>query len=173
MKRKASVRRKIGNVVSVPLGNGRFGFGWVLKEPLVAFFDFSSDNPAPPVAEVIRKPVAFRICVMKVALTSTWPVIGHADIPVELQEEPWFFMQDDISGALSITRDGDERVPADLEQCESLECAAAWSACHVEQRLRDHFAGVPNSSVEFFRPIEPALAAHGGKARRIRESLRR
>jgi hypothetical protein len=61
-----------------------------------------------------------------------------------------FFKQDPISGELSIYweewRDGSwHEEPATLDECAELERAAVWDPVHVEGRLRDHFAGTPNT----------------------------
>jgi immunity protein 26 of polymorphic toxin system len=137
----------------VPLGDDTYGYGLVLKDPLFAFFDFRSTMPPPPVEEVVRKPVAFRVCVMRYVITKgLWPVIGHVDVPAQLLAEPEFFKQDPMTGALSITKDGGDERPATLEECRRLECAAVWEAVHVADRLRDHFAGRPNKWYESTRP---------------------
>jgi hypothetical protein len=143
----------VGDVVSIPLGDNRVAFGWVLKEPLLAFFDYSCDTSAiPAVSEIINKPIAFRIDVMNHAVTrGRWPVIGHATVPDKLLQTPWFFKKDIISGELSITQTGAEEIPATYEQCKALERCAVWDPEHVEDRLRDHFAGRPNVWVESLR----------------------
>lgn len=90
-------RRSVGNVVAVPLCGARFGFALVLDEPLVAFFDLVSQNK-PPVAEIVRHPVLFRIRVTNYAVTKgIWPVLGHAEVPSELRASPSFFKQDPIN----------------------------------------------------------------------------
>lgn len=142
-------RRKAGDIVAIPLGDGTFGFGWVLTEPLVAFFDHRGPRPDERAEEVARTRIAFQIWVMNQAITSgRWRVVGHAEPQLGLDAAPWFFMQDPVSGRLSMTRDGGERVPALPAQCVALECAAVWEPQHVEDRLRDYFAGVPNRWVE-------------------------
>ena len=143
-------RRKVGDIVAIPLGEGRVGFGWVLEEPLVAFFDYSTDaDHIPAVQVILRAPIAFRILVMNHAFTrGTWPVIGHAQIPDELATSPWFFKKDLISGKVTLTQTGAEEVPAENNEWEHLECAAVWEPFHVVDRLQDHFAGRPNKWVE-------------------------
>lgn len=41
--------------------------------------------------------------------------------------------------------------PATPEECAVLERAAVWDPGHVEDRLRDHFAGQSNKWVESLR----------------------
>ena len=42
--------------------------------------------------------------------------------------------------------------PASPSEIEGLECAAMWEPHHVEERLRDHFAGVPNATCLALKP---------------------
>jgi hypothetical protein len=143
----------VGDIVSIPLGQDRYAFGWVLEEPLVAIFDYLSTESAPPVDLVARHNVAFKIWVMNHAFTKgTWPTIGHKELGDAEREKPYFFKQDPISGSLSITRDGSEETPASQEEVIGLECAAVWEPSHVIDRINDYFAGVPNRWVTSLAP---------------------
>ncbi|MBK8252950.1 MAG: immunity 26/phosphotriesterase HocA family protein [Polyangiaceae bacterium] len=148
-------RWRVGDVVAIPLGeSGQVGFGLVLKAPLMAFFDASVPTGREPSAEqILRYPVAFKIWVMRKPLVSgEWPRLGSVEVPDALMEEPWFFMQDALNGKITITKTGAEQFPPEPGQVDNLECAAVWSACHVVDRLQDHFAGRPNKWVESARP---------------------
>ena len=146
MSQKRRVKRRPGDVIAVPLGSGRLAFGLVLEERLVAFFDGEAGVGAePPLEELVRWPVAFRVWVMNQPIKDgSWPVIGRAPIPTELRELPSFFKQDAISKKVTITRTGAEERTPEPGEAESLEPAAVWSANHIEDRLRDHLAGRPN-----------------------------
>ena len=153
MSSKKKVRRRVGDVVAIPLGDGSYGFGRVLRTPLVAFYDLRKSNISE-LQDVLCAPVAFIVAVMKYALNDgDWPVIGYAPLEEALMKEPLFFKKDGISGSLSIYRDSSGVfTPASREQCEGLECAAVWDRCHLVDRLIDHFAGRPNKWVESMRP---------------------
>jgi hypothetical protein len=85
--------------------------------------------------------------------TGRWPKVGTAPIPEALRGRVARFMQDAITKRLSISQDGGVTSrPATLDECRKLERLAVWSAEHVEDRLRDHYAGVPNKWVESLRP---------------------
>ncbi|WP_240309345.1 immunity 26/phosphotriesterase HocA family protein [Sphingomonas ginsengisoli (ex An et al. 2013)] len=126
----------------------------VLKEPLIAFFDRLFLRDQPEHFEVGGLPVAFTLMVMNHAVTSRrWPVVGSADIPEELRFSPKFCKQDELSGILSIYHEIPELAPlyeryASPGECIGLETAAVWEPEHVEDRLRDHFRGLPNKWVE-------------------------
>jgi len=117
-----------------------------------AFLDARSVAPLPP-AEVASHPVLFRLWVMRSAYGGgRWPKIGAAPVPQALMRPVGRFIYDVIAKRFSITEDGGvSRRPASLAECEPLECAAVWSAQHVEDRLRDHYAGVPNKWLESLR----------------------
>ncbi|QIF04269.1 Imm26 family immunity protein [Roseimicrobium sp. ORNL1] len=103
------------------------------------------------VSAVLESTVVFKIWVMNKATRSgRWPVIGHIPLSDELLKPVAFAKQDVISKAFCIHVGGKE-VPASIEECRNLECAAVWSAEHVEDRLQDHFEGQPNKRVESMR----------------------
>lgn len=154
MKAKRRSKREVGDVISIPLGDGRTAFGVVLDEPLVTFFDICVANERfPSASEIAQKPVAFRVWVMnKPIVDGTWPVIGHVAVPAHLLEPPLFFKQDPISGRVTVGHTASEELLPEHGQLEYLERAAVWSANHVVDRLRDHFDGRPNKWVESMRP---------------------
>jgi hypothetical protein len=147
------IRRNPGDVIAIPLGDGTFGFGRVLREPLIAFYDLRSSNLLR-LEEILCAPVFLTLLVMNYPITSgSWPVIGNAPLPNELLKEPLFFKKDPITGALTVYRDSTgEEVPATREECKELECAAVWEPHHIADRLQDHFANRTNKWVESMRP---------------------
>lgn len=152
--RKKSVRRRrLGDFVAVPLGGGEYGFGRVLEEPLFAFYDFKSKS-IPPVDEIARARVLFKIWVMNYAVTDgDWPIIGNRPLEETLCERPRFFKRDPINGKYSIYLMGESvELPATKDECNELECAAVWEPEHVADRLRDYFQQVPNKWFEMLRP---------------------
>lgn len=147
-------RRKTGDIVKVSYAEQSYSLGLVLEEPLIAFFDKAYANEADWAAGGHLGGHLFTLMVMRSAVTSgRWPVVGKTDIPNHLQAPPKFAKQDAFTGQTFIYQVIPELAPlyerpATREECEGLEIAAVWSAEHVEDRLRDHFAGVPNRWVE-------------------------
>lgn len=153
MAKRNKVARTVGDVVAVPLGDDSYGFGLVLAEPLMAFYDFKSDK-VPPLRDVVAAPIAFSVWVMNYAVTDgVWSIVGHLPNDELPSMDPLFFKKDRISGKLTVYRGGnDVEVPATREQCSGLEAAAVWNPEHIADRLRDHFLGKPNKWVESMRP---------------------
>jgi hypothetical protein len=140
-------RRVIGAVLRVPLGKRYHAYAWTLVEADFAFFDLRAESVVP-VEEVVRHPIAFRVAVHKSAwVTGRWQRVGKVEPPADVLAPVPTFIQDPLSGRFSIYVLGDIR-PATREECLGLERCAVWEAEHVEDRLRDHFAGLPNTWVE-------------------------
>lgn len=146
-------RRRVGDVVAIPLRGGRVGFGIVLREPLVAFFDLmAKEDQLPDIETIVRSPVLFKLWVMNHAITrGEWPIIGHVDPTPELAESPKFFVQDALDGSLTVKTTGGQETPATREEVSGLERAAVWEPQHVVDRSNDHFAGRPNKWAESLR----------------------
>lgn len=103
-------------------------------------------------------PVLFVLPVMNKAITSgRWPTVGRRPLTDAERTTPVrFCKQDPITGSLSVAwvdpvSSEYRTIPASREDCEGLEREAVWSPEHVEDRLRDHFAGRPNKWVESLR----------------------
>lgn len=92
---------------------------------------------------------------MKSALMSgRWPVVDYRPLEPELLSPVDYFIKDRLTGQYSIYRSSDGHTrESNFEECKGLEAAAAWEAEHVEDRLRDHFAGRPNAWAEQLRAV--------------------
>jgi hypothetical protein len=142
-------RRTIGDVVAIPLESDWYGFGRVLDEPLIAFYDCRHKGYDLSISAITQCPVLFSIWVMNKAVTQgIWQVIGNMPVEAKLSNKPWFYKKDLISGKLYKTRGGTEEILTIKDDCVGLESAAVWSPEHVVDRLNDHFAGRPNKWVK-------------------------
>ncbi|WP_082523438.1 immunity 26/phosphotriesterase HocA family protein [Ensifer sp. Root31] len=136
-----------GDFVVIKLKDDAYCFARVLREPYLAFYDACSRETLK-IEELVSRKVILKLAVMNRAVTSgRWQVIGHLPLEEELQVPIKTFKQDAISQKLYVYVDGQER-PATRDECEGLERTAVWDPEHVEDRLRDHFAGVPNKWAE-------------------------
>jgi hypothetical protein len=141
-------KRVIGDIVRIDLGDGFHGYARVLEEALFAFYDCRIRNELP-VDQIIVFPVLFNIPVMNYAVKQgRWLVVGNAPLDDSLKTLPPLFIQDTLKeGVFRLYEKGQMR-PATREECLGLECAAVWEPTHVEDRLRDHYAGRKNKWVE-------------------------
>jgi hypothetical protein len=119
----------------------------VLPEATFAFYD-SRATEELSIEHVITRPVLFFVAVMQYAIKGgLWPIVGHAPLDDQLKAPPCF-IQDPLNlNNFEIYKDGKIR-KATKEECAGLECAAVWDPEHVEDRLKDHYAGRKNKWLE-------------------------
>lgn len=145
-------RRKTGNFLSIPDGEGGYFFGRELREGMVAFYDAKSAFPLAP-DKLADRPILFAVAVMNHAIArGRWRILGHAPLEPRLMAPVDCFMQDAINGKFSIYKEGGVIIPATRAEIEGLERVAAWEPEHVEERLRDHYANWKNRWVEQLKP---------------------
>lgn len=143
----------IGSMVEIQLEEHLFAYGQIVSRSEVAFFEpIGSRLDAKLLAEKPLK-VLFVIAVMKSAITSgRWVKVSKSAIAQALLQPRDYFIVDAISGHVFLYRnDTGVMRPGSMAEAYELECAAGWSAEHVEDRLRDHFYGVKNVWVESLR----------------------
>jgi hypothetical protein len=76
-----------------------------------------------------------------------WPIVGHVPSEDQLKAPPRFIQDALNKDRFEIYEDGKIR-PSTRGECSSLECTAVWDPEHIEDRLRDHYAGRKNKWVE-------------------------
>lgn len=144
--------RTVGAILRVPLDERWHTYALTLDDPDFAFFDAKTDGELGP-EEIVRRAVLFRLFVFKSAVTKgRWQKVGKAAVPPELSQPSSTFIQDALCPDRFDICVGGARRPATLEECEGLERCAVWVPEHVEERIRDHYAGVPNRWAESMRP---------------------
>jgi hypothetical protein len=145
MKRKA-LRLKPGTFVRIPLADGSFGYGRVLSDPYMAFYDHRTAEPSSDLDEIESKPVLFTQAV-RLFGHDGWGELGHRTPQGEVAKPVICFMQDlaDFRKCTIYDSDGMQR-QATPEECIGLEPAAVWDAPHIARRLLDHFMGRPNEA---------------------------
>lgn len=149
---KRRQERIVGDVVRINLGDGFHSYARVLPEALFAFYDSRSKQDVP-IDKIITSPVLFQVPVMDHAVKrGRWIVVGNAPLDQVLLNPPPRFIQDPLrKDHFSIYEKGGKIRPATREECVGLERAAVWEPMHIEDRLRDHYAGRKNKWVESLR----------------------
>lgn len=149
--KKPTYRRTVGNVLAVPVGHGVTCFALTLPEADFAFFGPEAVDDVMSV-RLFEHPVLFRVAVHKSAWNGgRWPKRAKLALPAELQQPAPTFIQDALDPGRFGLYVGGEIRPASRSECEGLERMAVWEPEQVEDRLRDHLAGVPNVWVEQLR----------------------
>lgn len=139
----------VGSFVAIPL-NGEYGFGRVAREARIACYDIKAPSILP-IAQIKKAPVLFIVGVDFDAYTSgRWQIIGKEPLEPSLASPVKFFRQDFFTGAIDIYLEG-EFQPYAGEDLNKLERLVSWSDHRVEDRLRNHFAGLPDPNTEHLK----------------------
>jgi len=154
-KKKAKSKRQqrtIGAFVKIPLDKKHHTYARILADAGLAFYDIVAEEDITDMKKIASKPILFIVAVYRDAITKgRWQKVGKMPLEPELRRCPPQFIHDSIDPTkFSIYEDGKIR-PATREECEGLERAAVWEPEHVESRIRDHYAGVPNIWVEHLK----------------------
>jgi hypothetical protein len=137
-----------GNLLRIQFGPTQFGFGRIIssRDGFFEFYDAQSSSPDTVPSEPLRAlPVLFTVCLHKSwTQRAGWDVIGRDQ--EALPAIPPQFMQGPEPGAniRIVAHDGTVRGGScDEVLALGIERLAVWEDDHVEDRLRDHFAGRP------------------------------
>lgn len=160
----APKKRTPGNVVEIDL-HGLWAYAQVINSALTGFYS-ARETRVSDIEQLNSASFVFKIWVMDYAIGKNgWPIIGNLELNDGKDDEPWFFKQDVISGALLKYKDStQEEIEIAIDECAELECAAAWDPEHVESRLRDEYVGCPNAWVESMKPKDSKKAQQEGGA---------
>jgi hypothetical protein len=144
-------QRSVGAIVKIELGDGHHTYARILDKANYAFYDIRTQEEITDLYQIISRPILFIIAAYDDVVTKgRWLKIGKLPLEEFLQVLPYKFIQDKQKPEnfeLYNSNTGETK-PASKEECKNLECAAVWKASHVEERIRDHFAGRPNIWVE-------------------------
>lgn len=137
-----------GAIVKIPLG-GMVSYGQIVSKSEIAFFDGQyEDNSHENQGGVHDNEILFIVAVMNNVIKSgRWKIVGRELLREALKTSRDYFIQDKQKIFIYNSVTGKIR-PGSKEEAEGLECAAAWDGAHVEDRLRDYYAGRPNVWVE-------------------------
>lgn len=139
-----------GSLLRISLGDETDAFARVLPNSQVAVYAhraLQADSLSPAVFD---SRILWKLTVMKSALTSgRWQVVDFRPLEPELVSPVEYFIRDRLTGRYSVYRSSDGHTrDSTFEECKELEAAAAWEAEHIEERIRDYFAGRPNAWAE-------------------------
>lgn len=140
--RKRQIRVK-GALVEVPLASDLFAFGVLLDQPLIAFLDIKPTEAWQPEFERNLESLFKLDVYIQVISKGVWLKVGKIKLDDFDAGEPFRYVEDVFTKRFSLyhsTKFGtDFMVPCEEADTAGLEVMAVWDACHVEERLREHF----------------------------------
>jgi len=146
----AKQRRTVGAVVKIPVDD-YFVHAQILPEADMVFYNTKDKGDLAP-DEVVSSKILFRAAVNHDAiLDGRWMKTGKAPLSQEHTQPVRRFIQDALNPDRFEIYLGGEISPATREECVGLDRCAVWAVNHIEDRIRDHYNGVPNVCVEQLR----------------------
>lgn len=149
-------QRTVGAVIEIPLPNGYYAYGRILKEGDFAFYDFVSEVESVDYTKVLQSKVLFIRAVFNDVITQgRWLKVYKASVEPALDDLPNKYIEDALlPGNYSIynTNTG-EITPATKAECDGLEVAAVWQPWQIEEQLMDYlFPNLPVAERKVVRP---------------------
>lgn len=137
-----------GAILEISIQGQYYVYAQILTKGLgFAFFDYKSDNKLIDLNVLKDAEVLFIVAVYNsIVNKGHWEKVGKLDIRNDLKVLPMKFIQDALdSDKFSLYNPNTgEITKTTKQQCKGLECVAVWAANHVEDRIRDHYEGIPN-----------------------------
>lgn len=144
-------KRNAGDIVKIAISQDKHSYARALNGAMFAFYDYFGEINLN-ISNIVDRPILFQLSVMHHAVKSgRWQVVGHAPLEASLLSAPPRFIQDSLDPKKFSILEGGVIRPATRIECEGLEPAAVWEPTHVEDRLRDHYAGQENKWVKSLR----------------------
>jgi len=138
---------KSGDVFKIDLGDSTHCYAHICKgRTLTIFYDYNGEEELDLV-QISALNILFKTSIYNyVPRTENWIRVGNI-ASEELDIEPYFYKKDPISGQLYLYHsefaETNYERKATLAEIEGLERASVWAENHIEDRLRDHYAGRP------------------------------
>ena len=140
-----------GSFLRIPLADGSFGYGRVLKLPHDAYYNYRTETPDSDLDRIASQPILFKISARHMEERG-WELIGWKKLGEQFSQPIVQFMQDrgNFQDCTIFDTVGNVR-SAEPQECVGLERAAVWEEENVEQRLLDTFMGRSNYEVEHLK----------------------
>lgn len=137
--------------MKIDLKNGYYNYAQIVENSIVFFNIYTKDPELEDLSILLEKLVLFILEVYRdVISTRLWLKVGKLPI----REDPKILPMQCIQDGLDETQfelynpNTGEVTQATGEECEGLETCAVWEAHAVEERIIDHYNGVPIFWVE-------------------------
>lgn len=149
-------RYKVGSIFELCIDDSFYCYAQLLPFDEMAFFDCRFDSPISDIQVLsTAQPIFITSVYSYIIHTKLWKRIGVLSVRDDFMKDIEYFIyhKDTNSFEIYSSHTGQIRKSC-YEECKSLECCAVWDINHIEDRLRDHFNGVPCKWVTSIRPFE-------------------
>lgn len=142
----ANQRITVGSIIEIPIEGKYFVYAQILGKAGYAFFDFKTIEKLKDITYLRSAKILFVLGVYDDVITQgLWKKVGKLEVRKDLEVQPMQYIYhkgENPEYEIYNPNTGEIR-RSTKEQVKGLECAAVWEANHVEDRIRDHYLGVP------------------------------
>lgn len=136
-----------GAFLEIPLLNGQFSYGRILKLGYVSIYEIVSDTQVHDINYLSKLPVWFIVSVYRYVITQGyWLKIGKLPLEDFLKILPLTYIQDRLclNRFELYNRDTGEITKATQQECKGLEVCAVYDRNDVALRILDRYYKRPN-----------------------------
>jgi hypothetical protein len=142
------MKRKTGTFFKVPIDDVYHTYGRILDRTY-AFYDFKTDLDNVEINEIEKAKILFNVFVHRSAINKGgWEIVGYKELSSDLKEPVPFFIQTKGKPEVCYIDINDDRKKVSPAECIGIERYAVWEHNHVQERLSDHYKGIPNKNTE-------------------------
>ena len=138
-----------GGIVKIKFNESCHTYGRILNYGDVALYDYKTNHEITDLVEIIKRPIIYKMIVNDAAVKhGRWPIIGVVPLEEELKNTKYYLEEIGRPDLCKIIENGKIRFNVPKAEGIGLEVGAVWDPIHVEEFLRDHYAGRENMSLK-------------------------
>lgn len=138
-----------GGIVKIKFDELYHTYGRILNYGDVALYDYKTDQEITDLNQIIKHPIIYKMIVNDNAVKNgRWPIIGVVSLEEELKNTKYYLEDFGRPDFCKIIENGNIRYNVPKAEGIGLEVGAVWDPTHVEEFLRDHFAGRENINLK-------------------------
>jgi hypothetical protein len=134
-----------GGIVRISFDEGYHTYGRILNYCDIALYDYKTDKEVEDLHEIITHPIIYKMMVNEGGVKyGRWPIIGVVTLEKELMNSKYYLEEIGRPNLCKIMENGELRYNVPSAEGIGLEVGAIWDPMHVEEFLRDYYAGREN-----------------------------
>jgi hypothetical protein len=138
-----------GGIVKIKFDDPYHTYGRILNYGDVALYDCRVDKDITDLHEIIKRPILYKMIVNEGGVKyGRWPIIGTLPLEETLQNSKYYLEEIGRTDVCKLIENGKITFNVPAEKCIGLEVGAIWDPMHVEEFLRDCYAGRENVSLK-------------------------
>ena len=139
----------LGGIVKITFDEPYHTYGRILKYGDVALYDCKTDQDVSDLNAIVTRPIIYKMIVNEGGVKhGRWPIVGVLPLEEKLQNTKYYLEEFGRPDFIKIIENGNIRFNVPKVEGIGLEVGAVWDPSHVEEFLRDHYAGRENVSLK-------------------------